>query len=523
MIVENFPELMVTIAAEHEPEAIMNAVVRGIAQSRDVVLTRVWLIAPGDICAECRMRPECPDQTRCLHLFASAGNPADPERDYSQTKGRFRRFPIGVRKIGQVAATGQSLIFTEVKPESEWVTDPDWIAEEDVQTMAAQPLICSGAVLGVLAVFHRKRLNEEEFRWLRIFADYAAVALTNARAFAQIEELRRKLEAENEYLREEVESGTSSAIVGSSPVLRQVLDQISLVGPTDATVLIQGESGSGKELVARAIHECSSRKGRPMVKVNCGAIPATLFESEFFGHVRGSFTGAVRDRMGRFEAADGGTLFLDEVSEIPLALQPKLLRVLQEGTFERVGEDRGRKVNVRVLAATNRDLRREAEAGGFRSDLYFRLSVFPIFVPPLRDRREDIPALAQNFADASCRKLKRRPLKLTPSDTQRLQLYDWPGNVRELQHVIERAAILSKGRSLELGSLEARTPTAATPAPAPIITREALRNQERVNIEAALRASGGRVSGSRGAAQLLGMKPTTLASRIQALGIRRQG
>ena len=342
MIVENFPELMVTIAAEHEPEAIMNAVVRGIAQSRDVVLTRVWLIAPGDICAECRMRPECPDQTRCLHLFASAGNPADPERDYSQTKGRFRRFPVGVRKIGQVAATGQSLIFTEVKPESEWVTDPGWIAEEDVQTMAAQPLIYSGGVLGVLAVFNRKRLNEEEFRWLRIFADYAAVALTNARAFAQIEELRRKLEAENEYLREEVESGTSSAIVGSSPVLRQVLDQISLVGPTDATVLIQGESGSGKELVARAIHECSSRKGRPMVKVNCGAIPATLFESEFFGHVRGSFTGAVRDRMGRFEAADGGTLFLDEVSEIPLALQPKLLRVLQEGTFERVGEDRGR-------------------------------------------------------------------------------------------------------------------------------------------------------------------------------------
>ena len=271
--------------------------------------------------------------------------------------------------------------------------------------MAAQPLICSGAVLGVLAVFDRKRLNEEEFRWLRIFADYAAVALTNARAFAQIEELRRKLEAENEYLREEVESGTSSAIVGSSPVLRQVLDQISLVGPTDATVLIQGESGSGKELVARAIHECSSRKGRPMVKVNCGAIPATLFESEFFGHVRGSFTGAVRDRMGRFEAADGGTLFLDEVSEIPLTLQPKLLRVLQEGTFERVGEDRGRKVNVRVLAATNRDLRREAEAGGFRSDLYFRLSVFPIFVPPLRDRREDIPALAQNFADASCRQV----------------------------------------------------------------------------------------------------------------------
>jgi transcriptional regulator with GAF, ATPase, and Fis domain len=191
-----------------------------------------------------------------------------------------------------------------------------------------------------------------------------------------------------------------------------------------------------------------------MAKVNCGAIPATLFESEFFGHARGSFTGALRDRMGRFEAADGGTLFLDEVSEIPLALQPKLLRVLQEGTFERVGEERARKVSVRVVAATNRDLRREAEAGRFRSDLYFRLSVFPIFVPPLRDWREDIPALARNFADACCRKLKRSPLKLTPSDTQRLQSYDWPGNVRELQHVIERAAILSKGRSLELGSLE---------------------------------------------------------------------
>jgi transcriptional regulator with GAF, ATPase, and Fis domain len=260
-----------------------------------------------------------------------------------------------------------------------------------------------------------------------------------------------------------------------------------------------------------------------MVKVNCGAIPETLFESEFFGHVRGSFTGALRDRMGRFETADGGTLFLDEVSEIPLALQPKLLRVLQEGTFERVGEDRARKVNVRVVAATNRDLRQGVETGGFRSDLYFRLSVFPIFVPPLRDRREDIPALAQNFANVSCRKLKRKPLRLAPADTQRLQSYDWPGNVRELQHVIERAVILSKGRSLELGSLEARTPTAAAPpAPAPILTREALRNQERANIETALRASGGRVFGPRGAAQLLGMKPTTLASRIQALGIRRE-
>jgi transcriptional regulator with GAF, ATPase, and Fis domain len=522
VIIEDFPELMLTIAAEREPEAIMNAMVRGIAQFRNVVLSRVWIIAPGDICAECPMRPECPDQTRCLHLCASAGNPADPERNYSKTTGRFRRFPIGVRKIGQVAATGKSLIFTEVKPESEWVSDPGWIVEEDVQTVAAQPLIYSGEVLGVLAVFDRKRLNEAEFRWLRIFADHGAIALANARAFEQIEELRRKLEEENEYLREEVESGTSSEIVGSSPALRHVLDQISLVGPTDATVLIQGESGSGKELVARAIHECSSRKGRPMVKVNCGAIPETLFESEFFGHVRGSFTGALRDRMGRFETADGGTLFLDEVSEIPLALQPKLLRVLQEGTFERVGEDRARKVNVRVVAATNRDLRQGVETGGFRSDLYFRLSVFPIFVPPLRDRREDIPALAQNFANVSCRKLKRKPLRLAPADTQRLQLYDWPGNVRELQHVIERAVILSKGRSLELGSLEARTPTAAAPpAPAPILTREALRNQERANIETALRASDGRVFGPRGAAQLLGMKPTTLASRIRALRIRR--
>jgi transcriptional regulator with GAF, ATPase, and Fis domain len=522
VIVENFPDLMLTIAAERKPEAIMNTMVRGIAQSRDVVLTRVWIIAPGDICTECRMRPECPDQTRCLHLCASAGNPADPERDYSRTTGGFRRVPIGVRKIGYVAATGKSLIFTEVKPEAEWVADPDWIVEEDVQTVAAQPLIYSGEVLGVLAVFDRKRLNEEEFRWLRIFADHAAIAIANARAFAQIEELRRKLEAENEYLREEVESGTSSGIVGSSSALRQVLDQIALVGPTDATVLIQGESGSGKELVARAIHECSARKGRPMVKVNCGAIPETLFESEFFGHVRGSFTGAVRDRMGRFEAADDCTLFLDEVGEIPLALQPKLLRVLQEGTFERVGEERPRKVDVRVVAATNRDLRHEAEAGRFRSDLYFRLSVFPIFVPPLRDRREDIPALAQIFADAACRRLKRKPLQLAPSDTQRLQLYDWPGNVRELQHVIERAAILSKGRSLELGPLEVRTPTAAAPAAAPIITRQTLRNQERANIETALRASGGRIFGLRGAAQLLGMKPTTLASRIQALGIRRE-
>jgi len=294
-------------------------------------------------------------------------------------------------------------------------------------------------------------------------------------------------------------------------------------------VLILGESGVGKELVARAIHARSPRADAALVKVNCASIPKDLFESEFFGHVKGAFTGAHRDRVGRFQLADGGTIFLDEVGEIPIELQGKLLRVLQESEFERVGDDVTRRVDVRVIAATNRDLESLVEKGRFREDLYYRLSVFPIEVPPLRKRKDDAVQLAQHFLEQSCKDFGRKPLKLTRRQVETIQRYDWPGNVRELKNVIERAVILSRGDSLRLdlslpdagGETDARTLAPTVPHDDTVLTEKEMRRFARANLERALDKAGWRVSGRGGAAELLGLKPTTLADRIRALGLAK--
>ena len=304
-----------------------------------------------------------------------------------------------------------------------------------------------------------------------------------------------------------------------------------MVAKTDASVLVLGESGVGKELVARAIHAGSARRDRPLIKVNCGSVPGELFESEFFGHARGAFTGAVRDRVGRFELANGGTLFLDEIGEIPLAQQAKLLRVLQEGTLERVGEERTRTVDVRVVAATNRDLRAEVDAGRFRADLYYRLSVFPVEVPPLRERLDDLPALAEHLVRSAAERLNVPTPRLTRSLVDRLRAYDWPGNVRELQHVLERAVILSRGGPLVVGELRTGAAAPRPPAPPPvpdpgldrIPTLAELHERERQVVAAALARSGGKISGPEGAAALLGVPATTLDSKVKALGLRGAG
>jgi len=568
---------------------------------------------------------------------------------------------MGVRKIGRVGKTGEPLLLAGVRGDEAWIADPEWMKREGVKTVAAQPLIFHGEVLGVLAIFDTGVLAEADFQWLRIFADYAAVAIANARAFEEIEslraqleeengrlreefadlfeeapipyiyegldsrfiranraamktlgikpeeiagtfgkslvadnpetqvrlrealesieqgketsgvvlELRRKdngnpvwvqwwskpapggkytrtmmvditdhvlmereqnrLQAQNEYLLEEIRSANiPGGIVGESPGLRKVMQQIQLVGPTKAVVLVTGESGTGKELVARAIHESSPRKDRALINVNCSAIPENLFESEFFGHMRGAFTGAVRDKPGRFELADGGTLFLDEISEIPLPMQAKLLRVLQEQEIERVGDIRTRKIDVRIIAATNRDLGKEVGAGRFRQDLFYRLSVFPIEIPPLRARREDVAPLAVHFAKQTARRMNRPAPRLTTAAFSQLAAHDWPGNVRELQNAVERAMILTQSGPLrfELPTAGGNVPSSpiANPAPleaTPIPSRQDWKRQERENIKAALEQSGGKVFGPSGAAELLNMKPTTLASRIKALGLRR--
>ena len=370
--------------------------------------------------------------------------------------------------------------------------------------------------------------------WVQWWSKPAAAGIYTRTMFVDItdrmlmEQEQARLEAQNAYLREEIRiEHNFGDIIGESPGLRKVMQQIQLVAPTDASVLITGESGTGKELVARAIHENSSRNGRALVKLNCSAVPEGLFESEFFGHVRGAFTGALKDKPGRFELADGGTLFLDEIGEVPLAMQAKLLRVLQEQELERIGDTRTRKVNVRIIAATNRDLKKEVDAGHFRQDLFYRLSVFPIEVPPLRERREDIPPLAAHFVRQSARRMNRPYLRITPAARSELAAYDWPGNVRELQNTVERAVILSRGGPLRFDlagsdATDASRPRIQSASKPDLLTRDELKRQERDAIVAALKQTGGKVFGPGGAAKLLGMKPTTLASRITALRLNRR-
>ena len=343
-----------------------------------------------------------------------------------------------------------------------------------------------------------------------------------------MEQEKTRLEAQNSYLSDEIRSEQNFGdMIGGSPGLRKVMKQAQLVAPTNATVLITGESGTGKELVARAIHEQSARKGRTLIKLNCSAVPEGLFESEFFGHVRGAFTGALKDKPGRFELADGGTLFLDEIGEVPLAMQAKLLRVLQEQELERIGDTHTRKVNVRVIAATNRDLAKEVDDGRFRQDLFYRLAVFPIEVPPLRERREDIAPLAAHFMRQSTRRMNRPEPPITEATLTQLASYDWPGNVRQLQNVIERSIILWQGGPVTFDIPASRTTDnpgeiAMPSTKRPLLTREELKLQERDAIVAALKETNGKIFGPGGAAELLAMKPTTLASRISALRLNRK-
>ena len=375
------------------------------------------------------------------------------------------------------------------------------------------PIVDNGQLVGAVVVFRdtsQRRKADEELK----------AALT------EVKSLKHRLEMENAYLQEElIAEQNAHEIVGKSEAVKSLVHRIELVGPTDANVLISGESGTGKELIARAIHNTSERSQRLLIRVNCAAIPAELFESEFFGHIRGAFTGAVQDRVGRFELAHGGTLFLDEVGEIPLPLQGKLLRVLQEQNFERIGDNQTRQVDVRVIAATNRDLRAEIKAGRFREDLYFRLNVFPIESLPLRERPEDIPPLAQLFLKHVCRKFHRQGLELSLANVEKLQQYSWPGNVRELENVIERQVIVSKGGKLwfELPSDNTGTRTVGEvrqiDVTAKPLTEAEKRQQDRENMMAALRQCKGKVFGEDGAAGLLGIKPTTLASRLKRHGI----
>jgi formate hydrogenlyase transcriptional activator len=431
-------------------------------------------------------------------------------------------FPVEDDPGGLVLQTQQPLILSSLAQAARWPRYLERIQPLGANSVCILPLTTARQRLGTL-VFAAKEeaaYDDADLDFLQRLAKQVAVAFENALAFDCIERLKEKLEKEKLYLEEEIRTDHNfEEIVGESTALRRVLKQVETVAPTNSTVLIIGETGTGKELIARALHQLSPSRTRTFVKLNCAAIPSGLLESELFGHEKGAFTGAIMQKIGRFELAHEGTLFLDEVGDIPAELQPKLLRVLQEQEFERLGSTKTIRVNVRLVAATNRDLPRMVKDGQFRSDLFYRLNVFPIVLPPLRERAADIPRLVRHLTQKFARRMGRQIETISAEVMDALVAYSWPGNVRELENVIERAVILSPGTDLQipLGELKA----VAVPHPEPSDGEVTLADAERQHILRVLGETGWVLGGPRGAAARLGVKRTTLQSKMKKLNISR--
>jgi len=645
LLAEPLLTLAAQVAGEHRASNVLIATVRGLAAQPGVALVRIWLLGPGDLCNQnCVLRRECADQTECFHLVASQGSAKDNTEDWSSIEGRFQRIPKGYRKVGVIGTTGDSILVEDVSSDKQWIADPAWAQKEEIRGFVGHPLVSRGKIIGVLGIFTREQLTQQDSNWLRMFANQAAVAITNAEAFellqrAQAAEQKRSQELkqvidvapmhmfiweananvsygnraahdffghippkppmefldlvahpedvealkkgikeamahgepfamevrmrrhdgeycwflyqlspirdeqgrigrwcgvrtdidaqkraqdrtqlENLVLREEVDKASMfEEIVGTSPALQAVLKRVSKVAPSDSTVLITGETGTGKELIARAIHKRSPRASRAFVSVNCAAVPRDLIASELFGHEKGAFTGALQRRLGRFELAEGGTIFLDEIGELPPETQVALLRVLQEREFDRLGGSRPIRADVRVIAATHRDLPAAVAAGTFRSDLFYRINVFPVEVPPLRARKEDIRLLVEYFIDRYASKAGKKIKSIDRKSLAHLQSYSWPGNIRELQNVIERSVIVCDTDEF---SVDESWLTVRTGSTRPL--REDLVDQEKERIENALAEAKGRVSGPSGAASRLGIPASTLDSKIKSLKIDKR-
>jgi formate hydrogenlyase transcriptional activator len=438
--------------------------------------------------------------------------------DFPDRKGFFKEqllIPIDGSGPGQTFRSGKPWVLNRLDPE----LNPEMYAKaaaEGINSFCDVPLISRGRMLGVLAVARREEdaFDGEETAFLSQVAQQVAIGVENALAYGEIADLKDKLAQEKLYLEDEIRGEMDfEGIVGQSSALRHVLNLVETVAPSDSTVLLLGETGTGKELIARAIHERSRRKERTFVKLNCAAIPTGLLESELFGHERGAFTGAIAQKVGRLELADQGSLFLDEVGDIPLEIQPKLLRALQEREFERLGSNQTKKVDVRLVAATNRDLEKMMESREFRSDLYYRLNVFPIRIPPLRERPEDIPLLVRYFTQKYGRLMNKEIESIPAAAMRKLSSWHWPGNIRELENFIERSVILTHGTALQAPIGELSNNGKTTPVAG---TREANERDEMVRI---LKITNGRVAGPDGAAARMGLKRTTLIARMKKLGV----
>jgi formate hydrogenlyase transcriptional activator len=439
--------------------------------------------------------------------------------DYPDGRGIFTEgslVPMEGTLPGDSFKTGKPVVVNRLDPAN---IPPEMYRKatgEGLNSFCDVPLISRERLLGVLAVAKREEnaFDAEEVAFLTQVANQVAIGVENALAYSEIADLKDRLAQEKLYLEEEIRGEMDfEGIVGQSSALRHVLNLVETVAPSDSTVLLLGETGTGKELIARAIHDRSRRKDRTFVKLNCAAIPTGLLESELFGHERGAFTGAISQKTGRLELADQGSLFLDEVGDIPIEIQPKLLRALQEREFERLGSTRTKKVDVRLVAATNRDLEKMIESREFRSDLYYRLNVFPIRIPPLRERPEDIPLLVRYFAQKYGRRMEKKIESIPAAAMKKLAAWHWPGNIRELENFIERSVILTHGSALQVPVGELGGNRRAVPAPG---TREADGGNE---ILRNLKDTNGRVAGPHGAAARMGLKRTTLISRMKKLGI----
>jgi len=512
------------MAVTPDLSVLLNSIASALAEHTRASFVRVFLYQTDDECDVCRagvggVRAPTSGERR-LHLRADAGELQGVLQDQHALSIESPTPPGKVARERKPFLTNDLLSAVRGQVPAELIR---FYEEIGVVAAAARPLEFRGELMGVIGMISRRPFDPQEFELLGIFADQAAVAIKSAHLFTQLERYKQRLQVENAYLQEEirVERGFED-IVGQSGTLRAVLRKVKQVAPVETTVLLTGETGTGKELIARAIHELSPRKDRPMIKVNCGAIPQGVVESELFGHEKGAFTGAIQKRIGRFELADKGTLFMDEVGELPLDTQVKLLRVLQEQEFERLGGARAIKVDVRLVAATNRDLDVEVRDSRFRADLYYRLNVFPIHIPPLRERPDDIPSLVRHFLMQFQRKLAKPLRGVTPDGMQRLVEYAWPGNIRELQNVLERACVLARGPVIDVAAALGAADRPASDA-IPVVDERILTldEHEQDQIRRALEETGGKIHGPGGAAALLGINASTLRSRMEKHGMTR--